>query len=170
MGGPGALPREDDRSARVEAAAAPVLAAHGLVLVDLDWSRQGRRWVLRFAVDKPGGVGIDDCQRFSREVGDVLDVTGLLQEAYDLEVSSPGLDRELRTDRELRWAVGKVVRGFLREPREGRTEFQGTLAEVAPEALTVAGEQGERIVVPRSAVTRIRLVPVLGGRRAASAS
>ena len=147
---------------------APVLAAHGLVLVDLDWRREGRRWVLRVSVDKAGGVGIDDCQRFSREAGDVLDVTGFLQEAYDLEVSSPGLDRELRKDRELRWAVGKVVRGFLREPREGRMEFQGTLAEVAPEALTVIADGGERIVVPRSAVTRMRLVPMLGGRRAGS--
>jgi len=170
LGGPASLPRDEDRSARVEAAVGPVLAAHGLVLVDLEWRREGRRWVLRFAVDKPGGVGIDECQRFSREVGDVLDVTGLLVEAYDLEVSSPGLDRELRKERELRWAVGKVVRGFLREAREGRTEFQGTLTEVEADTLTVVGEQGERIVVPRGAVTRLRLVPVLGGRRAATAS
>ena len=55
--------------------------------------------MLRLFVDKPGGVGIDDCQRVSRELGDVLDASALIEEAYDLEVSSPGLDRQLRKDR-----------------------------------------------------------------------
>jgi ribosome maturation factor RimP len=161
---PAAAGGQDDHLARLEAAAAPVLAAHGLTLVDLEWRREGRRQVVRFFVDKTGGVGIDDCQRFSREVGDLLDVTGLLEDAYDLEVSSPGLDRELRKERELRWARGRVVRGFLREPVGERMEFEGTLAEVTGDTLTVVAEGGGRVEVPRALVTRVRLVPVLGGR------
>ena len=78
--------------------------------MDAQWHREGRRWVLSFFVDKPGGVSIGDCQAVSREAGDVLDVTGLIEPAYDLEFSSPGLDRELRSDREYAWAVGKDVR------------------------------------------------------------
>jgi ribosome maturation factor RimP len=148
----------------MEAALAPVLSSHGLILVDLEWRREGRRQVVRIFVDKPGGVSVADCERLSREVGDLLDVTGLVETAYDLEVSSPGLDRELRSERELAWARGKLVRGFLRAPVGGRTEFTGTLAEVTPDAIVADGEGG-RTVVPRALVTRLRLVPRLGERR-----
>ena len=109
--------------AKVEAVLSPVLEAHGLELVDAQWRREGRRWALRFFVDKPGGVGIQDCQSFSREAGDVLDVSGLIEPSYDLEVSSPGLDRVLKKDRELRWAVGREVHCWVGEPVDGRTEF-----------------------------------------------
>ena len=113
---------------RVEAVVSPVLASHGLSLVDVEWHREGRRWVLRLFLDKPGGVTVGDCQAVSREAGDVLDVSGLIEPAYDLEVSSPGLDRELKKDREFAWATGKEVRCWVREPVDGRTEFSGRLA------------------------------------------
>jgi len=148
----------EDRLSRVEALVAPVLEAHGLALVDADWRRQGRRWVLTFYVDKPGGVGLADCQRLSREVGDLLDAAGIIEESYDLEVSSPGLERELRKDRELEWAVGRQVRCWLREPRQGRTEVAGRLVGVSPEALTLAGPGGGTEVVPRGLLARVRLV------------
>ena len=114
----------DDRLSAIESTVSPVALAHGLSLVDLDFRREGRRWVLRLFVDKPGGVGIGDCQRLSRELGDVLDVAGLIEESYDLEVSSPGLDRELRKEREFRWAIGKPIRCWVREPVEGQREVR----------------------------------------------
>ena len=98
-------------------------------MVDAEWHREGRRWVLRFFVDKPGGVSVGDCQAASREAGDVLDVSGLIEPAYDLEFSSPGLDRELRKEREFAWAVGKDVRCWVREPVHGRMEFSGRLRD-----------------------------------------
>jgi ribosome maturation factor RimP len=85
---------------QIEAVVAPVLASRGMSLVDSEWHREGRRWVLRLFVDKPGGVGIADCQAFSREAGDVLDVSGLIEPAYDLEVSRRG-STVLKKDREL---------------------------------------------------------------------
>jgi ribosome maturation factor RimP len=103
-------------------------------------------------VDKPGGVGIGDCERVSREVGDLLDVAGLIDEAYDLEVSSPGLERQLRTDREFRWALGKRVRCWL----AGGEEFRGRLADVTPERL-VLDRDGERVELARGTVTKARL-------------
>ncbi len=144
---------------RVEAAVAPVLASRGVSLVDAQWRREGRRWVLRFFVDKPGGVSIGDCQAVSREAGDVLDVTGLIEPAYDLEFSSPGLDRELRSEREYAWAVGRDVRCWVREPVEGRTEFSGRLLAVSTAALTLEGPEGRTQDVPRPLVTKARLVP-----------
>jgi ribosome maturation factor RimP len=146
--------------AKVEAVAFPVLEAHELRLVDLQWRREGRRRVLRFFVDKPGGAGILDCQRVSHEVGDVLDVSGLIPESYDLEVSTPGLDRELRSDREFAWALGKDVRCWVREPVDGRLEFAGRLEAAGPERLAIAAPDGQTAEVPRALLTKARLDPV----------
>ena len=144
---------------RVEAVVDPVLASHGLSLVDAEWHREGRRWVLRFFVDKPGGVSVGDCQAASREAGDVLDVSGLIEPAYDLEFSSPGLTRELKKEREYAWAVGKDVRCWVREPLDGRTELSGRLVAVTAGTLTLEGLNGGTQDVPRSLVTKARLVP-----------
>jgi ribosome maturation factor RimP len=74
----------------------PVLARDGYELVEVEWLRLGGRWTLRVYIDKQGGVSIDDCQAASRTVEPMLDVGDFIEPAYDLEVSSPGLDRPLR--------------------------------------------------------------------------
>src|SRR5881628_2418682 len=125
--------QDDERQLEIEGVVQPVLRDHGLMLVDLEWRPRRPRGVLRLFVDKPGGVGIDDCQRLSREVGDVLDASALIEEAYDLEVSSPGLDRQLRKEREFRWATGKRVRCWL----AGGEEVRGRLTEVTAERLVL---------------------------------
>jgi ribosome maturation factor RimP len=140
----------------VEGLAAPVLEAHGLTLVDLDVAGAGGRSLVRFFVDRPGGVTIDDCQRFSREIVDLLDVANLLPGSFDLEVSSPGLDRELKKDRELAWAVGRQVRAWTREPVDGQREFVGRLLKVEEAFLTLAEAAGRR-QVPRALLTKVRL-------------
>lgn len=155
----------ETRLSRVEAALSPVLASHGLQVVDIEYHRAGRRWVLRLFVDKPNGVSIADCQRFSHEAGDLLDVSGLIEESYDLEVSSPGLDRELRKDREFAWATGKDVRCWLRQPLDGRTELSGLLVAANAEALTLRDAEGQTQAVPRGLVARARLVPDLKIRK-----
>jgi ribosome maturation factor RimP len=144
--------QEDERQLQIEEVVQPVLLDHGLTLVDLEFRPRRPRGVLRLFVDKPGGVGIDDCQRVSREVGDVLDASALIEEAYDLEVSSPGLDRQLRKDREFRWALGKRVRCWL----AGGEEFRGRLADVDDARLTL-DRDGERVELPRDRVTKARL-------------
>ena len=143
---------DEERDARMEEVIGPVLRDHGLELVDLDWRPHRPRAILRVFVDKRGGVGIGDCERVSREIGDLLDVSGLISQAYDLEVSSPGLDRQLRKDREYRWAVGKRVRCWL----AGGTELQGRLSEVGDTVLTL-DDEGRRVEVPRAEITKARL-------------
>lgn len=144
--------QDDEQTARIEEVTEPVVRDHGLELVDLEWRGRRPRGVLRVFVDKPGGVAIRDCERLSREVGDVLDAAALIGESYDLEVSSPGLDRLLRTEREYRWALGKRVRCWL----AGGRELRGRLAEVG-EGRLVLEEDGQRIEVERVSVTKARL-------------
>lgn len=141
----------------VEAVVSPLLGQLGLALVDVEWRRGGRRGVLRFFIDKAGGVGIADCQRVSHEAGDLLDVSGLVPEPYDLEVSSPGLDRHLRKEREFRWAAGKPIRCWISMAIDGRTEIAGRLVEVAADALTLEEPGGGTVRVPRSLITKARL-------------
>ena len=143
---------QDGEEARIEDVIAPVVRQHGLALVDVEWRGDRRRGILRVFVDKVGGVGIDDCGRLSREIGDLLDAEGVIDHAYDLEVSSPGLDRLLKKDREFQWALGKPVRCWL----SGGAEHSGTLTEFAPELL-VLDRDGERVELPRQAVTKARL-------------
>lgn len=143
---------EDERGARIEDVIVPVVRQHGLTLVDVEWRGDRRRGILRVFVDKAGGVAIDDCGRLSREIGDLLDAEGVIDHAYDLEVSSPGLDRQLRKDREFQWALGKPVRCWL----AGGAEHSGRLTEVAPERL-VLDRDGQRVELPRDVVTKARL-------------
>ena len=140
----------------VETVVLPAVQAHGLTLVDLDVRGNGRRVAVRIYVDKPGGVTVSDCQQLSHEVGDLIDVSNLVRTSYDLEVSSPGLDRELRKGRELRWAVGRLVRVWTREPVDGRRELSGRLTLVDEAALTLATPDGPHRV-PRDLVTKARL-------------
>jgi len=141
-----------ERVALIEETVAPVVSDHGLELVDLDWRGLRPRSVLRLYVDKPGGVGVADCERLSRELGDVLDAAAVIDGAYDLEVSSPGLDRQLKKEREFRWAMGKQIRCRL----AGGAEFQGRLTEVSPDRL-VLDRNGQRTELRRAEVTKARL-------------
>jgi ribosome maturation factor RimP len=87
----------------------PVLVRDGYELVEVEWVRGGGRFTLRVFVDKAGGVNIDDCQAVSRTIEPILDVEDFIEPAYDLEVSSPGLDRPLRTPEHFaRWAGQRV--------------------------------------------------------------
>jgi ribosome maturation factor RimP len=142
--------------AAVETAVLPAVQAHGLALVDLEVRGNGRRVAVRVYVDKPGGVTIDDCQALSYEVGDLIDVSNLVPRSYDLEVSSPGLDRELRKDRELHWATGRLVRVWTREPVEGRRETLGRLVLVDEGALVITSSEGP-VRVPRNLLAKVRL-------------
>ncbi len=140
----------------VEAVVLPAVRAHGLTLVDLEVRGGGRRVAVRVYVDKPGGVTVGECQQLSHELGDLIDVSNLVPGSYDLEVSSPGLDRELRKDREFHWACGRLVRVWSREAVDGSREHSGRLVGVDEADLTLATSDSLRRV-PRSLVSKARL-------------
>jgi ribosome maturation factor RimP len=143
---------EAARTGLIEEAVAPVVADHGLQLVDVEWRELRPRGLLRLYIDKLGGVGIGDCERLSREIGDVLDAAAVIEGGYDLEVSSPGLDRQLRKEREYRWAIGRQVRCWL----AGGAEVRGRLTAVTADRL-VLDRGGEQMELGRADVTKARL-------------
>src|SRR5919197_1413410 len=145
--------QDDEKRLEIEGVVQPVLRDHGLTLVDLEWRPRRPPGVLRLFVDKPGGLGLDEFRRPGRDVGGVLDASALIEEAYDLEVSSPGLDRQLRTDREFRWASGKRVRCWL----AGGPEVRGTLLGIDGGFLLVAQDDGTQAKLDKPSITKARL-------------
>lgn len=128
--------------AKARELAEPIVAAEGMELVDVEFLREHEGWVLRLFIDKPGGVGLDDCTQVSRAVETMLDVEDVVPHEYHLEVSSPGLNRPLKKPEHFQRALGHRVKvktfGPLGEPP--RKNFSGTLKEVDADAVTVEVE------------------------------
>lgn len=112
---------------KLEALIAPLLEQEAAELVDLKFAKEGPKWVLRLFVDKEGGVTLDDCAYFSDRVGSLIDASGAVDRAYVLEVSSPGLDRVLKKEKDFQRFEGKAVRLRLRVPDQGQRNFKGVL-------------------------------------------
>jgi ribosome maturation factor RimP len=108
----------------------PVLGRLGYELVELEYAAGRSQAVVRIFIDKPEGVGVDDCERVSREVAGLLDVEDPIPTAYTLEVSSPGFDRVLRVPAHFERFVGSRVFVELKVPRAGRRRYTGTLQAV----------------------------------------
>ncbi len=99
-------------------------------LVDAVFASERGRWVLRVYIDKEGGVTLDDCAKLSRELGTLVEVQEIIDHPYSLEVSSPGLDRPLKKEKDFRRAVGMKIRIKTIAPIEGQKRFVGQLQEV----------------------------------------
>ncbi len=128
----------------------------GVYVVDVSYKKENGERFLRFFLDKPGGVGIDDCEAFSRAAETLLDEKDLIPEAYLLEVSSPGVDRKLRTEREFLWYLGREVEVKLYRAADGKKEFSGILSEYQNETAWIESE-GKTIKVPVKEAVYIRL-------------
>ena len=90
-----------DYESRTEAMLMPIVEAKGFELVDVEWVKEGANWYLRAYIDKEGGIAVDDCEVISRALSDRMDEEDFIEEAYILEVSSPGLGRPLKKDKDL---------------------------------------------------------------------
>lgn len=111
----------------LETILSPLVEQEGGELVDLQWRREGGRWVLRLFLDKKGGITLDDCEYFSNRVGAALDERDAIEQSYTLEVSSPGLDRVIKKDADFARFAGKPVKLKLKFPENGSRRFSGIL-------------------------------------------
>ena len=127
---------------QLEQLAEALVASEGMELVDLEYRREGRRWMLRLFIDKDGGVTLDDCASISRELGDLLDVKDVIPQTYVLEVSSPGLNRRLRKKEDFSRFAGQKVKLRLVAPIDGRRKIVGELEGVEDEAVIVVAPEG----------------------------
>lgn len=143
---------------RVWGLAEPLVAAAGLELWDVQCRPEGGRAVVRLLIDRPaGGVTIDELARTSRELGNVLDAHDAISGRYQLECSSPGLNRPLVRPEHFRRAIGQRVYVRARRAIDGRRQFHGTLTTASDEAATVNDVDAGQVVVPFADVERANI-------------
>jgi ribosome maturation factor RimP len=136
----------------------PLLGQLGYELVELEYVPGRARSVLRVFIDQPAGVGLDDCERVSHELSGLLDVQDPVPGAYTLEVSSPGLDRVLRTPAHFARFVGDRVWMELKFARDGRRRYTGQLMRSDEQAVEL-NVDGAMVRVPFDEISRARLAP-----------
>lgn len=136
----------------------PLLAGLGYELVDLEYAPGRAHALVRVFIDRPEGVSVDDCERVSHELAALLDVEDPVPTAYTLEVSSPGLDRVLRTPAHFQRFAGERVWVELRVARDGRRRYTGRLENVGPEGIELRVD-GAIVAVRFSEIGRARLAP-----------
>ncbi|MFN3920934.1 MAG: ribosome maturation factor RimP [Caldimicrobium sp.] len=112
----------------------------GMELVDLEWKRERSGWVLRLYIDKPGGVTIGDCAKISEIVGKILDKENLIHHSYNLEVSSPGIERPLKKKEHFERFRGEKAKITLKDPLEGRRNITGIILGVKKEIVEIEAE------------------------------
>ena len=136
----------------------PLLGNLGYELVDLEFGGGRSSGMLRVFIDREQGVGIDDCERVSREISALLDVHDPVPTAYRLEVSTPGLDRVLRTAAHFVRFVGALIEVELTAPRDGRRRYTGRLAQANATGIEVVVD-GVQVQLQYAEIFRARLVP-----------
>ena len=141
---------------RVRVIVDSVLSDGRMELVDLEYRRESRGWVLRIYLDKEGGVTLDDCTRVSQEVGRILDVEDFIETPYTLEVSSPGLSRRLRTENDFMKYRGHLIKVKTLDSIENRRQFKGRLLGISENKLEIESDGGI-FQIPLSNVARATL-------------
>lgn len=141
---------------RCEALVQPILDAHEFELWDVEYVKEGANYYLRVYVDKPGGITIDDCVTISRALEAKLDAEDFIEEAYILEVSSPGLGRPLKRERDFARSLGSSVEVKLYKPINQQKEFTGILKSYTDDMVVLESEETE-LELKRSDIALIRL-------------
>ena len=142
----------------VKALVQPTADELGYLLWDVEFVREGADYYLRITIDNDAGITIDDCEKFSRAIDPIIDDADPISESYHLEVSSPGIERELKTPAHIAACTGELVEARLFAPLEDSRVHRGTLLGVGDEG-DVLIQQGERTVaIPRAAISRLTTV------------
>ncbi|MBQ6381800.1 MAG: ribosome maturation factor RimP [Clostridia bacterium] len=143
--------------ARVWDIAAPLAETLGLCVWDIRYLKEGSDWYLRVFIDKPGGVGIDDCVEMSHALDKPLDEGDFIPNAYILEVSSPGVERELVRPEHFEQMLGQKVKLKLIRPIDGQREFAGVLAGYEGGTVTLQAEEEKTICINKKDTAYVRL-------------
>ena len=142
---------------RTEELLLPIIEENGFELVDVEYVKEGGSWYLRAYIDKPGGITVDDCEKVSRRLSDLLDEKDYIDGAYILEVSSPGLGRPLKKDKDFERSIGEEVEIRTFRPIHHQKEFTGILKAYDKEKVIIEMEEQEQMEFERSQIALIRL-------------
>ena len=115
----------------------PIVDEYGFELVDVEYVKEGSTWYLRSYIDKPGGISIDDCEKVSRRLSDLLDQEDFIEDAYIMEVSSPGLGRPLKKEKDFRRSLGEEVEIRTYRMIDKQKEFTGILKDYDENTVTI---------------------------------
>ena len=135
----------------------PILDEMEIELVDIEFLSEQGRWILRIYVDQSGGITLDACARVSREIDDLIEVKDIFQQGYVLEVSSPGLNRRLKKEKDFERAVGKNIKIKMVTPLEGQRNFKGSLRSFQDGILCLSVKD-DLILLPYGDVEKANLV------------
>ena len=151
------MAKREEYEAKTESFLLPLMEENNFELVDVEYVKEAGNWYLRAYIDKEGGITVDDCETISRRLGDWLDEKDFIADSYILEVSSPGLGRPLKKDKEFNRSIGKDVDIKLYKPLNKQKDFTGTLTSYDRETVTITQEDGIELVLNRPEIALIRL-------------
>ncbi len=150
------MSRREEYEQRAEALLTPIVDANGFELVDVEYVKEAGEWYLRGYIDKPGGITVNDCETVSRVFSDKLDEEDFIDDSYIMEISSPGLDRPLKKEKDYVRSMGKLVEIRTYRPIEKQKEFCGILTAYDSNSVTIE-EDGSLRKFDKKEIALIRL-------------
>jgi len=135
----------------------PVLRDENLDLVDVEFKKEGRSWYLRVYIDKEQGLTVEDCQKVSHQIADLIEIEDVVSRQYILEVSSPGLDRPLKSEKDFLRNKNRRVQVTAFAPVRGRKNFRGVIKTIRDQSL-VLDEEGVDLEIPLEKIAKAKLV------------
>ena len=151
------MSKRESYEKKAEVLILPIINKNNYELVDIEFVREGSNWFLRAYVDKEGGFSVNDCEKVSREFSDLLDKEDFIEESYILEISSPGLGRPLKKDKDFERSMGEEVEVKLYKAFEGQKEFSGILEAYDTETVTLGFENNTKKTFEKKNIALIRL-------------
>lgn len=149
--------RSESYEAKTEQLIQPLIDANNFELVDVEFVKEGSDWYLRVYIDKDGGITVDDCELISRAFNEILDREDYISEQYIFEVSSPGLMRPLKKEKDYKRSVGKLIDIKLYKPLDKCKEFTGVLDSYDKDTVTIKMDDDTQKTFYRSNLAMIRL-------------
>lgn len=151
------MTKREEYEQKTEELILPILQEYDFELVDVEYVKEAGIWYLRAYIDKPGGITVDDCEAVSRRFSDILDEKDYIEDSYIFEVSSPGLGRPLKKEKDFQRSLGEDVEIRTYRPIDGQKEFEGALKAFDKNTVTIAYEDDAEQIFQRSEIALIRL-------------
>ncbi len=149
--------RREEYEQKTEALLEPIIEGLGFELVDVEYVKEGGTWYLRAYIDKPGGITVDDCEAVSRRFSDILDEKDYIEDSYVFEVSSPGLGRPLKKEKDFKRSLGEEVEIRTYRAIDRQKGFVGILKAYDEDTVTIAYEDDTEQTFERADIALIRL-------------